>query len=503
MSRNIDRQGLIDAEESIDQEGFDSPPVCEVITNSASLAINSANHSSEEPIVYTSQLAALLIIINVTIGAGVLAMPSKMQEAGVIPALILQIPFLAAIIVTTIMCTEMTVKTKVNSYHTMVEKHANRYYYIVTQVALLFIVFGTIAAFIVIIGDQSDSLFYSLYKEKYCDHPWYMNRNLIVTIATLFLIIPLCSAKTVDFLKYASFLGVLSIGFIVYMVLEQSYEQYTANINLNKWYADNINWWPKKWTSAPLILPVYCIAFQCHLSWVPTAATTRREEKYLSYKTISAAMIIASIIYSSVCILALLACGDKIQPDLTASFGERKNWIVEGTILIVAFKCIFTLPAAFLPARISIIEFFEAKSPKFAALKEPVRRCGVTAGVILLALTTALISKKIQVVVEILGCLSVLFIFPLPAICYLKSVDDNRRYKQLMDGDETDVLKYTFKDKAKRYLSFFFIAFGFLMLFLVLYTSIDDIVSSQNNSDDPCKSTNSTSMLQHHSFIIG
>lgn len=506
-----DTRPLVDVQESLDINVVETDTTGSATTTNESRYVvsSSTGHlsgDSDSSTIYTSQLAALLIIINVTIGVGALAMPSKMQESGVIPALLLQIPFLVAIIVTTIMCTEMTVKKKVNSYHAMVEAHSNRTFYIISQVSLLSIVFGTMAAFIVIIGDQSDSLFFSLYKDTYCQHPWYMNRNFIVIIATTCFIIPLCSAKTVDFLKYASILGILSIGFILYMVLEQCYKQYSNNSSKTDWWAEGINWWPKKWQNAPLILPVYCIAYQCHLSWVPTVATTRREEKYTTYKTISIAMIISAFIYSMVCVVALLACGALIEPDLTASFNFRKDWVVEGTIAIVALKCIFTLPAAFLPARISVIERLEARFEWFANLSEPTRRIGVTCGMILLALATALISKKIQVVVGILGCLSVLFIFPLPAICYLDSVNENRRYKQQLEGDTSPELKYTAKDKAKRYLSFFFIVFGFIMMALVLYTAINDIISPQNGPEvDPCKPTNGTntvSLFPHRNYGI-
>lgn len=151
---------------------------------------------------YTSQLAALLIIVNVTVGAGLLAMPYSIQASGLVASMLVQGVFLGMIITTCIMCTELTVKAGVDSYHRLVAAHCHPYIYQLAQVTLLMIVFGTSVAFIVIIGDQADRVFATLYGSTFC-YNWYMNRRFIMSAVTVFVIKPLCASKTVDFLKYA------------------------------------------------------------------------------------------------------------------------------------------------------------------------------------------------------------------------------------------------------------------------------------------------------------
>lgn len=155
-----------------------------------------------EPTVYTSQLAAFLVTLNVTVGAGLLAMPFAVQEAGLTTSLMIMVIFVAAIVVTTIICTELTVKTGVESFHKLVRAHCHNYLYQFTQVCILLLVFGTAVAYIVVIGDQTDRVFASLYGHTFC-YTWYMNRTFIMAIVTVFVVKPLCCAKTVDFLKYA------------------------------------------------------------------------------------------------------------------------------------------------------------------------------------------------------------------------------------------------------------------------------------------------------------
>lgn len=169
-------------------------------TSSEGLANNEASNNGE-PVKYTSQLAAFLITINVTIGAGLLAMPFAIQAAGLVTSIIIQLIFLVLIIITCIMSTELTVKTNVDSYHKVIQAHCHPYVYQSTQVALLLMVFGAVVAFIVIIGDQSDRVFASVYGPTFC-YTWYMNRRFVMSIVTFLFIKPLCCAKTVDFLKY-------------------------------------------------------------------------------------------------------------------------------------------------------------------------------------------------------------------------------------------------------------------------------------------------------------
>lgn len=160
------------------------------------------NQLNDEPIKYTSQLAALLIIVNVTVGAGLLAMPYAMQVSGLVPSIIIQLMFLLSIITTCIIITELTVKTNVNSFHKIVEARCHPYVFQFAQISLLLLVFVVTIAFIVIVGDQADRLFADIYGHDFC-YKWYMNRRFIMSATTVFFMKPLCSSKTVEFLKYA------------------------------------------------------------------------------------------------------------------------------------------------------------------------------------------------------------------------------------------------------------------------------------------------------------
>lgn len=240
--------------------------------------------------------------------------------------------------------------------------------------------------------------------------------------------------------------------------------------------AEDVNYLPKDWTDVGFILPVFCLSYQCHLSLVPTAATTRKEDKYTTYFTVTVAMILTTAIYMFVSVLATLTFGSAIRGDLTESY-PGKSWPILTTIAIVALKCIVTLPPVFLPARLSLVDILSNKSSMFNELSEAKKRISVTYITLTLALVMALYVPDILVAVDILGCLSVMFIFTLPALGYLNLIKENRLMKQRSEGLDAEIPTYSAKDKSKRALSYFLIIFGTVMMCVVLYKSIQKIVS--------------------------
>lgn len=450
-----------------------------------------SNEFEEEPPTFTNQLAALIIIVNVTIGAGLLAMPDAVQDAGIIPAMIVQVPFVIMIIVTCIMCTELTVKTKATSFHQVIEARCHRYVYYFTQGSLLLMSFGVLVAMVVIIGDQYLNFLRYVYtfpkRQDGTEYlPWYLSTRCILGLVSFFVIKPICVSKTVDFLKYASFLGIASIGFIGYVVASQFVKHHKEAS-----YHIDVNVTGKSLSAALGVLPVYCLAYQCHLSWIPTAATMRKEEKHTTYRTISFAMILSAIIYSAVSVLAVLTFGVCTRQDITESFRD-KDWIVLTTSIVVAIKCVVTLPAVFLPMRISVIEFFCYKSPWFANLKGHWQRILVTSIVIGSAYGIGVSIPGVKDVVNFIGCLAVAFIFPLPALAYLHLIDENRLEKQLLSGIDSDKPIYSTKDKFKRAISIFMILFGAVMFCLVLQHAYDGLKHQEPDTRCP----NSTLLLR-------
>lgn len=478
LSRNIrtslkmsDQDQLISNNRAV---GSDQPPAIidtrttqqQDFDQNSSQAVSSSDTPDEKT---TSQWSALFLAINVTIGAGLLAMPNSFQTAGLITSLIAQFLILIFVIGTCIITTQLVAITGAKSYHQLVEIYCNRAMYRICNTSILLVSFGASIAFIVIVGDQFDRVFATINGPYFC-HEWYMNRKFTMVITTVVAIGPMCYSRTVDFLKYASSIGVLSLLFITYLVLS----------SLPKDKAVGMNLYPTRWTDFFLVFPVLCFAYQCHLSWVPVAAALPRSDRVRSCITISAAMIISAILYTIISTTVLFSFGATIEPDFMENYKGRRAIII-AALLILALKCVLTYPLIMFPARIALNDILCDYSQKISSFAEPMRRSAIATFWILSSLLLALFMPNILIAVDILGCLSSAFVFIFPGACLLQAV-----YRDFQNRDQQCL---SASDKLKIIMSCFFILFGTFLAGLILATSMEKIMYPQaNGSAEPlCK----------------
>lgn len=269
-----------------------------------------------------------------------------------------------------------------------------------------------------------------------------------------------------DFLSRPnSFLGLSSIGFIAY-VLISSFDP--------KHIPDSVQYSTHSWGSLATILPVLCLGYQCHLSLVPTVATIRKSEKHKAFITVTIAMTICTLMYFSLSVLAVLTFGKDLKGDFIENF-PGNDWTTQTAIALVGIKSILTLPAAFLPVRLSLVDILSNSIESFASWRGRAKRFAVTIVTIKLALLLALLVPDIVVVVNLLGFLAVMFVFTLPGLAYLNLVKQNRLEKQQIAGFGTDIPLYSAKDNFKRLLSYLMIILGIFMSAVVLYKSIVEL----------------------------
>lgn len=150
---------------------------------------------------YTSPLAAFFCILNVKLGAALLTIPYASQQAGLVSSLVMMALFVAAVLVTCIICAELSAKLGVESYHKLIQTCCHRYIYQFSQAAILLVVLGKTIAGMKLVADQSEKLFAVLFGQEFCN-TWYLGRDFIMTSATHLLIIPLCCGKSINFVRY-------------------------------------------------------------------------------------------------------------------------------------------------------------------------------------------------------------------------------------------------------------------------------------------------------------
>lgn len=81
-----------------------------------------------------------------------------------------------------------------------------------------------------------------------------MQREFLIPACSIVFILPLCFSLRIDFLKYASSVGVLSVIYVVVLV---AYEYFEGG-----YIPGPIKTKPDKWTDVFLVVPVICFGYQ-------------------------------------------------------------------------------------------------------------------------------------------------------------------------------------------------------------------------------------------------
>lgn len=171
----------------------------------------------------TNTLYTIILIVNAALGAGLLNFPKAFDAAGgILVAIIVQV-FLLVFIVAALNILAYAADRNSSSPASTVEdvmgQSVGRWARIITCLAVVIYCFGTTVTFLITIGDQYDRVFASLIGPDFC-HRFYLNRDFTMSMTGVFVILPFCFSKKIDFLKIPSLIGVTAIiyltGLIVY-----------------------------------------------------------------------------------------------------------------------------------------------------------------------------------------------------------------------------------------------------------------------------------------------
>lgn len=361
----------------------------------------------------TSTVGAVFLIVNAALGAGLLNFPTQFHKAGgVLTAVLVQAVLLVFIMVAlVILASTANIKqstTLQDVMHTVSGEWGRR----ITSAIVAIYCFGTCITFLIIIGDQFDRAFYSLVGPTFCRH-WFLNRDFIMPITSLVCILPMCFTKKIDFLKYASTMGVFTIVYIVGLIIYQYAK--------GEYKAGEIKTRPDTLFDVFNVIPVICFGYQCHVSVIPIYSCMKnRNLKHFSIAS-SVAISICVFTYTGAATFGYLTFGSLIDDDILTNY-SASNPAVLIALIAMALKTYTTYPILLFCGREGISTlvkdlFIKEDSPK----KELIRRYIIATIWFILSVILAIEIPNITEVINILGSLAAIFIFVFPGVCLLQS----------------------------------------------------------------------------------
>ncbi|XP_023221953.1 putative sodium-coupled neutral amino acid transporter 7 [Centruroides sculpturatus] len=356
------------------------------------------------------------LLLNSALGCGILNFPNAFNRAGgVYVAFVLQLIMLCLMISTMVVLAYCADIKGDNTYHDVLLSMCGRRAQQCAAISILCSCFGVCIAFLVIIGDQYDRLLASLMGQEFCEH-WFYDRKFTIAITTAICILPMCYFQRLDFLRYASALGIFAMLYPVFLTV---YEYFMLDIP-----KPELKTTPDSIVDVFVAIPVICIPYQTHEVVIPVYSCMRERKLKNFIKATLLAMTILLFLYTITGTFGYITFGSKILPDVMVLYDASDPVVLIGIGALIV-KMITTYPPLVLCGR-GALDGLYAEFAKLTVndfLKgEKKRRIIITSGWVAVTLFLALYTPSIGVVLEMLGCVAVINIFVFPGICLLQVI---------------------------------------------------------------------------------
>ncbi|EFN80665.1 putative sodium-coupled neutral amino acid transporter 7 [Harpegnathos saltator] len=354
-------------------------------------------------------LGTIFLIVNATLGAGLLNFPQAFDKAGGVGTSVLtQLVFLVFITAALVILASSSDFIYADTLQDVFAGLCGSKSLIFCGICVALYSFGCCLTFLIIVGDQFDRLFATFYGLDYC-HTWYLSRPFVTAVSCSLFILPLCFFKRLDVLSYASSIGCVTIVYFVCLVTYKSITEHRNNVPPMKI-------WPDSGYEALQLVPIICFAYQSHMTAIPTYACMKDRHlgKFILCAVIS--MLVCFGAYTTVGIFGYATFGSgRVPSDILQGYDD-KSVVLAVAIIAVAVKNFTTYPIVLYCGRDALLGISDVD----------LDRTGVRAAVTLVwfisSLVIAILVPDISPMISLLGSLSAIFIFVLPGICLLQNV---------------------------------------------------------------------------------
>jgi amino acid permease len=346
-----------------------------VVTEEADVSSTDSSTTTELPPQPPSShmiiMGAAANLCSATLGAGVLALPYAMKEAGIVVGLGL----LVASALVTILSIQLLVAAQEasNVHHTM-EGLACFYLGLRTkklvEVCIVIFCLGCAVSYVIAVGDI-----------LYITLGWHRLSSMILLWSTLMM--PLSMFRHMRSFQWTSGTGVAAIGTLIFSAfLHLMNDDYGQEHDFNRW-TTNDTWaedkmygllaeglggnstsddtsvvlldylWPANGVISVLkACPIVMFAFSCQIN-VPSIYHELPDQKLMP-KVVYLSVTVCFLLYASISIIALADFGSQIEPNILVNY-KHDSGMMQFACACMAAAVITAFPLNIFPARITIL----------------------------------------------------------------------------------------------------------------------------------------------------
>uniref|UniRef100_A0A3Q2NY91 Sodium-coupled neutral amino acid transporter 7 n=1 Tax=Fundulus heteroclitus TaxID=8078 RepID=A0A3Q2NY91_FUNHE len=365
-------------------------------------SVDSARHPEEdERSQGVSPLAAVFIVVNAALGAGLLNFPAAFNMAGGVMAGVILQMFMLIFIISGLVI--LGYCSQVCLFFILMRSTCHAACTATTNLKFI-----RPSQMIAAAAHETDGS---------PEGHWYTDRKFTIVVPAVLVILPLSIPKEISFQKYASALSVMGTWYVTVVVIVK-YIWPNKDMNPDHGPAASASW-----TAVFNAMPTICFGFQCHVSCVPVFNSMRTKAIKPWGLVVTLSMIICLFVYTGTGVCGFLTFGSSVNQDVLMSYPPDDVAVAIARAFIVV--CVVTsYPILHFCGR-AVIEGlwlrFRGEQVEVCVRRERRRRILQTLVWFVVTLVLALFIPDIGRVISLIGGLAACFIFVFPGLCLMQA----------------------------------------------------------------------------------
>ena len=301
---------------------------------------------------------AVANLCSATLGAGILALPYALYQAGLICGCILLLSSAWATTSSISILVEASDRYRIETYERVVEHILGRRARQLVEISILVFCLGTAVGYVIAVGDVLERVISLSPSQK----------RLAMTLVWLCAMLPLSSLKRMKSLQYASTVGIFSIGTLLVAAivhLVDPTENGFLSVSSSSSLASFLGPADGSWLGVIRACPIVFFAFSCQVNVAQIydeLPGLGGEQKVLTMGWVTICAVgLCGLLYSSISLVSLMDFGSDVQPNMLSCYTlHGKERLLHVAFFAMALAIVMAFPLNIFPARVSVIQMLGA-----------------------------------------------------------------------------------------------------------------------------------------------
>lgn len=291
---------------------------------------------------------AIINLTNCILGGGILALPYCFNKLGIIFGIILLFIVGCLANYAYVLLHKCCVVTGKNSYNAVACAAFGPKFSQATDIIQSFYSFGVLVAYLIVIADTIKPIFTEFVEYE----GFWVSRNVLLSLITIVIIIPLCCLPSLDSLKYTSVAAIVCVFYITFLVIGKYVENENVGDSNDEQPTDPVQF--KISVDFFLVLPIILFAYNCAPQFIPIyAELPKPTSDKTAFTLIRSTLLICFVLYILVASCGYAQFTNLVKDNIILNYSDSDVEVAFGRVSL-AVVITLSYPLIFQPTLSSL-----------------------------------------------------------------------------------------------------------------------------------------------------